>query len=615
MFSAASGYLTQREADYQAARAKGGVALTVLGTNVVHPSSTRDHGVLANLDDSYIPGYRLVADAVHEYGAVLFAQLNHQGGVAERRATPPLEAPSPIPSAIHHDVPHALDVELIHEIARAFGAAAERCQRAGVDGVLVHAAHGYLLNQFLSPLTNQRTDEYGGSAENRMRFLFQVLGAIRAAVGETYPVGVRLNVHEYLPGGIMLNESLPIAERLDASGLIDYLDVSCGVDSDWMSEARHYPSMYFPPATWIELAAEVKKRIRIPVSCAGRIRTPVEAEELIAAGKIDLAQMARALIADPELPNKARTAHHTEIRQCMYISSGCLGRLHRGLPISCVQNPTVGRERAFGEITPSTARRVVIIGGGPAGMQAAVTARQRGHSVILFESEMRLGGQMRIAANAPGRDELLLGIQYLERQLQNLGVDVRLGVEANIEQVLAERPDAVIVATGSTAARFPSDASNVYSVREVLEGQAQVGHNVVVLDGLGRIAAASAADYLASQRHLVTIVTHGYAVGEKIDDTTRPIVEQRLRNGQVRVITGTDVIGMHGGVTLRDAFTLREWSLEADTLVHDLGGRARDELYHTLVVHGITAYRVGDCLAPRGLEEAYQEGFEVAFSL
>src|SRR5581483_7926557 len=216
-----------------------------------------------------------------------------------------------------------------------------------------------------------------------------------------------------------------------------------------------YPGMHFPEGTWVALAAAVKAAISLPVSCAGRIRDPRQAEQLLAAGKLDLVQMARALIADPELPNKAREGRLDEIRPCIYISSGCLGRLYRGSPISCVQNPAVGREREYGEIRPAPApRRVVVVGGGPAGMQAAVVARQRGHAVTLFERERLLGGQMRLAARAPGRGELRRGVQYLEDMLRRLEADVRPGVEATVERVLAERPDAVILASGSEPAPF-----------------------------------------------------------------------------------------------------------------------------------------------------------------
>lgn len=622
VFADPGGYPGQREADYQAARARGGVALSVLGTSVVHPSSSMDYGVLAILDDGYVPAYRRVADAVHEHGAALFAQLNHQGLAARGGgAGRPLQAPSAVASFIHGEVPQTLELALIREIVQAFAAAAARCRRAGVDGVLVHAAHGYLLNQFLSPLTNLRTDAYGGSLDNRLRLLLEVLAAIRAAAGETYPVGVRLSVDEYLPGGLTLDESLAIVRRLDASGLVDYLDVSSGVDYDWLSRSRHYPAMYWPEGTWVDLAARVKAVVGIPVACAGRIRDPAQAERLLAEGKLDLVQMARALIADPEWAQKAREGRVDEIRPCLYVNVGCYGRLYRGLPISCVQNPSVGREGELGVIPRAErARRIAVVGGGPAGMEAALVARQRGHAVVLFERDGRLGGQMRTAARAPGRGELLRGVAYLEHELARLGVDVRLDADAGVDRVLAERPDAVVVATGSDAAPLdavPAGAAGVFSAREVLDGRARPGRRVVVVDGLGRLAAASAADHLAAEGHEVTLVARDYAVGFNIDHTTRPVVERRLREGGVREVTGTAVVGFaDGAVLVRDCFTGREWRLDGvDALVHDVGGRVRDGLYHALVTAGVETHRVGDCVAPRGLEEAYHEGFAVGLAL
>lgn len=634
-FAAPGGYLTEREAAYQAARARGGVALTVLGTNVVHRSSTLDYGVLGNFDDSYIAGYKLVSDAVHEHGAKIFAQLNHQGATAVRKDMPAyLSAPSPFTSYIHNEIPQELDHVLIQEIVDTFGAAAERCKRGGIDGVLIHAAHGYLLNQFLSPLTNQRDDEYGGSLENRMRALLQVLASVRNAAGVDYPIGVRLSVDEYVEGGLKIEDSIEIAKKLDASGLVDYLDISTGVGYDYYSEAKHYPSMQFAPLTWVDFAAEIKRVVKIPVACAGRISTPDDAETLLRQGKMDLVQMARAIIADSEWVNKARAQRVEEIRPCMYISSGCLGRLHRGLGISCVQNPTVGREREFQNISRAqNSKRVLVIGGGPAGMQAAVTAAQRGHRVILMERDAQLGGQARIAANAPGRGEIRSAVAFLEHALKRHGVEVLLKQPFAPEQLdaagIAENFDVVIVATGSDAA-LPkinnADATRMFSVRDVLDGQRttnderskfQAGNRIVVIDGLGRIAASSAAQFLAQHGCQVFITTRGYAIGSQIELTTRPVVERALRELNVTMLSGKEVIAFENNcLTLRDCFTGQISALsEIDALVYDMGGQANDALYRELAARGVNAVRVGDCVAPRGMEEAWREGFESAWSI
>lgn len=616
-FAAPGGYLTEREAAYQAARARGGVALTVLGTNVVHRSSTLDYGVLGNLDHSYIAGYKLVSDAVHEYETKIFVQLNHQGSTAVRKdALPYLSAPSPFASYLHNEIPQEMNRALIQDIVRAFGDAAERCKRGGIDGVLIHAAHGYLLNQFLSPLTNQRTDEYGGSLENRMRALMEVLASVRAATGPEYPIGVRLSVDEYVPGGLTLDVSREICNKLDESKLVDYLDISTGVAYDLYSEAKHYPSMQLPPLTWVDLAAEIKRVVKVPVSCAGRIRTPQEAEELLRDGKIDLAQMARSIIADPEWANKAQANRIEEIRPCMYISSGCLGRLHRGLAISCVQNPTVGREREFATIARAEqVKRILVIGGGPAGMQAAVTAAQRGHTVTLMERGGQLGGQARIAANAPGRAEIRNALVFLERELARYRIEVRLNTRADTTAILANPPDHVIVATGSDAAlpEFAADATRMFSVREVLDETVSLKGRVVVIDGLGRIAASSTAQFLAINGCEVFITSRSYAIGTSIDSTTRPVIERSLREFNVTMLTGKAVVSFEKDVVmLRDCFTGELSTLkDIHALVYDMGGRANDALYHELVAAGINVSRAGDCVAPRGMEEAWREGFEV----
>jgi len=622
-FAAPGGYLTEREAAYQAARAKGGVALTALGTNVVHRSSTLDYGVLANFDDSYIAGYKLVSDAVHQYGAKIFAQLNHQASAAVRQDSPAyLVAPSPFASYLHNEIPQEMSRALIDEIARAFGGAAERCKRGGIDGVLVHAAHGYLLNQFLSPLTNRRMDEYGGSLENRMRALLDVLQSVRGATGAAYPIGVRLSVDEYVDGGLTLDDSLEIAKRLDASGLVDYLDISAGVGYDLYSEAKHYPSMQFSPLTWVELAAEIKRAVKIPVACAGRIATPDEAEALLRAGKMDLVQMARAIIAEPEWVNKARGNRADEIRPCMYISSGCLGRLHRGLGISCAQNPTVGREREFSNIARAEIpKRVLVIGGGPAGMQAAVTAAQRGHTVVLVERDAQLGGQARLAANAPGRGEIRNGLFFLEQELKRHSVQVLLKQTDEIDaDLIAENFEVVIAATGADAAPLQLENTTdarIYSVREVLDNKVELRGRIVVVDGLGRIAASSAAHLLALRGCQVFIAARGYAIGAQIDFTTRPVVERALRELEVTMLTGKTVVAFENErVTLRDCFTGQISALsEINALVYDMGGRANDALYHELLARDLNVVRVGDCVAPRGMEEAWREGFEAGMAV
>lgn len=623
-FAAPGGYLTEREAAYQAARAKGGIALTVLGTNVVHRSSTLDYGVLGNFDDSYVPGYKLVSDAVHQHGAKIFVQLNHQASTAIRNETPTyLSAPSPFASYLHSEIPQEMRRGLIQEIVQAFAHAAERCKRGGIDGVLIHAAHGYLLNQFLSPLTNQRTDEYGGSLENRMRALFQVIQAVRDTTGQAYPLGIRLSVDEYVEGGLILDDSLEIAKQLDTSGLVDYLDISTGVGYDLYSEAKHYPGMYLPPLTWVELAASLKRVVKIPVACAGRISTPYDAEELIRAGKMDLVQLARPIIADPEWVNKARDNHADGIRPCMYISSGCLGNLHRGLGITCVQNPTVGREREFSNIARADIlKRVLVIGGGPAGMQAAVTAAQRGHAVVLIEREANLGGQARIAANAPGRGEIRSAVAFLEQELKRYRVEVLLKhpTEQSDASLIAENFDVVVVATGADAAPLQvqhADPMRIFSVRDVLDFKIELRGRVVVVDGLGRIAASSAAHFLAQRGCTVFITSRDYAIGAQIDFTTRPAIERALRQWRVMMLAGKAVVRYKNErVTLRDCFTGESSELpEIGALVYDMGGRANDALYHELEAHRLNVLRIGDCVAPRGMQEAWSEGFEAGVQI
>ena len=617
------GYPTQRYLDYYAYKAKGGVGvIQPFGSTSVHPSSlSSDWGGIHNWDDSIIPWYEKFAEAAHQYGALLIPQISHRGRRGSTKLTgAPLYAPSDEPEEMHHEIPHVMTKQDIREFVKAYGAAAVRCLKAGCDGVDLCYWGAHLQEQFWSPRSNFRTDEYGGDLANRMRFAVEVLQEVREHVGRDFIVGVRLTGDEMLEGGLDHQELKEIAARLNDLGLIDYFTISGGSGQTLKGLAVHMASLYYPHGVFNHLAASMKEVIDVPVIVAGRIVDPGEAEQVLQNGWADLVGMTRALIADPELPNKAREGRLDDIRTCMGANESCIGRLYQGLPISCTQNPLIGLEAELGEIRPATAtKKVVVIGGGPAGMEAARVARLRGHAVVLFEQEPELGGQIRAAAKAPDRAEYAGSIHWLERQVRKLGVDIRTGVKATAESVLAEEPDVVMICAGSVARRpriTGLDGAHVVGVEDVLLGRDSAGQHVLVLDQDGHMRGPSAALFLAHQGKDVEIVTTRWAVGEELDDTLRPPVVTQLLKAGVRLTPHTELRELaERRARLRNVWSEAEHWQTVDTVVLALGGRAQDQLYHELTGRIQELYVAGDALAPRRLHDALLDATRAARAL
>src|SRR5438093_7026730 len=362
---------------YHEAKARGGCALTIFGgSSSVHPSSpAAAWKQIANHDDSIIPAYRAIADAVHQHGCLVFTQLTHLGrrARADGEEANVLLAPSQIPERVHRDVPHELEGEQIAELVRAFGEAARRCRDGGLDGIEISMAHNHLIDQFWSPLFNQRLDDYGGSLENRMRFAVEVLSEIRHLVGGDFVVGARISGDEFTRGGLTAADMAEIARRLAVSGLIDFLSIIGGGAHTYELQAAAVPNMSYAAGVYVPLAAAIKHAAPgMPIFHASRIVDPVHADRTVAAGQIDVLGMTRALIADPDLPRKAREGRLDDIRTCVGANEGCIDRIYQGKPVTCVQNPATGREGELGQVSKaSVAKKVVIVGGGVAGLEAA----------------------------------------------------------------------------------------------------------------------------------------------------------------------------------------------------------------------------------------------------
>jgi mycofactocin system FadH/OYE family oxidoreductase 2 len=611
---------------YHEAKARGGVALTIVGGSTsVHPSSPASAwNMVANHDDRVVAAYRALAEAIHRHDCLVFSQLTHLG----RRAQSDTEgwhvllAPSQIPERVHREVPHELEPEQIAMLVRAFGDATRRCREGGLDGVELSFAHNHLVDQFWSPLFNRRTDEYGGSLDNRLRFALEVLREIRRQVGADFVVGARISGDEFTDGGLTAEDMAEIARRLAAAGLVDFLSVIGGAAHTFPLQAGVVPNMSYPNGVYVPLAAAIKAAVpELPVLHATRIVDPVHADQVLADGAVDVVGMTRALIADPEMPRKAREGRLDEIRQCVGANEGCIDRIYQGKPVTCIQNPGAGREQELGALAPAPARRrVVVVGGGVAGLEAARVAALRGHEVVLLERAAELGGQVLVAARAPARADYAGIVRFLVRQVEKLGVDCRLRVEATVDAVLAERPEAVVVATGSHPYVPPLpglDGKHVVTDRDVLLDRVDVGERVLLVDDVHTQQGLSAADHLLARGCRVEVVSRLFYPGQDVGITSIvPLYGRLFARGAV-LTPHTDLVAVEGStVVVANVYTGEERRIEGvDTVVLAMGARSTDALYRALKERVVALHAVGDCVAPRGIHHAILEGTRVGRAL
>lgn len=600
---------------YWESKAKGGAGIITTGGMGVHPSAMM---YSFGQPEKTLETFKRAADAVRRHGSCFLVQLWHFGGQAYGTTLghQPWSA-SAVPPMRGGAVPHEMTRDEIKEVIAAFASAAVLCQKAGCDGVELHGAHSYLFCQFMSPYTNRRTDEYGGDMEGRMRFTLETIDAVRAAVGDNYPVGIRVNGDEFIEGGYNLEDMKIMAPMMASTGKLDFIDVSTG---GLMALAP----MYFPIGHSVYLASAIKQVVDIPVCTIGRINDPVQAENILAEGHADIVCMNRALICDPELPRKAREGRIEEIRKCLACSEGCWQRLSQDrhpMGISCTYNPTVGMETVPGwlELIPAqTRKKVMVIGGGPAGLEAARVAAARGHQVSLWEKYGDLGGMVLLASRAPGREDLGELPRYYRYQMKLLGVDVHLGTEVTAETVKKENPDVVIVATGSVP-RVPYDIKgidqdNVVNVRQVLSGRVEVGQNVLIVDGQHHIQGMATADFLAQQGKTVELITEAPTLGSEMEMITMMALRYRLHAAGVKLTPLTQLKEISGNaVRVAFLFTGETRVLEGiDTVVLSYGGVENNELYYALKDAVKEVYSAGDCKGVRKIVWATADGAAVA---
>jgi len=607
---------TERHIYYLAARARGGTGLIVTEEQSVHTTDRAYEKLIEAFKPEVVGGYKKITRAVHEYETKIFAQLNHNGqqcsGLLSRL---PVWAPSPVPDVLFREVPKEMEIEDINEVIDGFRRSAIHVREGGFDGIELQYGHSSLARQFMSPLTNFRSDEYGGSFENRMRFPIEVLAAVRKAIGNDFTLGVRLCADELIPGGITLDDAKMIAKALVATGTVDFMDLSL---STFYNLYLVGGTMHLPLGYTVPLAAGIKEVLSIPVFATGRINDPVLAEKILANGQADMIGMVRAQICDPNIAQKAKKGRLEEIRYCVADNQNCYGRVGLNMPIGCIQNPFVGNEKNEDELhLPKTRfkKRVMIIGGGPAGMWAAKIAAMRGHEVTLYEQENTLGGQVNIAMKGAGREEFGTIIRNERNQLQALKVPVVLGQMVTPEFVFEKAPDAVVIATGSAPKVCPvsgADGPRVFNVWQVLKAEAALGDKILFIDYDGHHQATSTAEYIAGLGKTVHIVTSSLFVGAELGPTQDLyLTRQRLmKKGAtftpdfaVMEIRGTDVHGFN--------VYSNEWKTFSgfDTVVTAMGNRVNDSLYFALKGRVKELHRIGDCVAPRKVDMAIHEGY------
>jgi mycofactocin system FadH/OYE family oxidoreductase 2 len=613
---------SERQMYYWGERAKGGAGLIITEELTVHPTDMAYEKLIDVYHPEVIPGFKKITDYVHQFDARIFAQLNHNGQQCDGSISRlPVWAPSPVPDVLFRETPKEMEPEDIEEVARYYANSAIHVREGGFDGVELQFGHSSLARQFLSPLTNLRQDEFGGSLENRMRAPLKFISAVRRAVGDDFTLGIRMCADEMIPGGLDLAQVQEICARFEASGLIDFVDLSIATFYNlYLVEG----SMHTPLGYTIPLAAGVREKVKLPVFCTGRINDPVMAEKVLANGQADMIGMCRGLICDPFMPKKAEEGRMEDIRYCVADNQGCIGRIGMNKALGCIQNPAIGREKEWGEGTLQPApvkKKVVIVGGGPGGMWAAKMAGRRGHDVTLYDRKDVLGGQVLTAMKGAGRDEFGVIARNEKEQVEKAGATVKTGVEVTPEMVLAESPDAVIVATGSVPKAHPvggADGPAVFNVWQVLEDKPELGEKVCLIDYDGHQRATATAEYLANQDKTVHMITSSLFIGAELGPTQDLYLSrQRLLTKGVTFTPDIAVMEVGGEAGAKEIKGFNVYSNQwhtwgpYDSVVLAMGQQVDADLYFALKGKVKELYRIGDSVAPRKVDMAIWEGHKV----
>lgn len=594
-YAAPNGEVTEKLISYYEARAAGGAGLIIVEASCVELAGKNGPNGLAVYDDSHISGLSKLVRRVKKHGTKIALQLVHRGRCASSLVTgQPVKLVSYVPGFCPESGCVMQESE-IESVIDSYGAAARRAREAGFDAVELHGAHGYLINQFLSPLTNRRTDNYGGTPEKRMHFALRVLERVKAFAGEDFPVIFRMDSLEGYPGGLTIEDTMPIAKALVDAG-VDALHVSAGIYESGLD----VPSAYTPRAWNVDNAAAVRKAVdaRVPVIAVGRICTPEVAENVLEEHKADMIALGREMLADPQFVNKALSGRSAEIIPCIACNEGCIGRTAKNLEAQCALNPSTGMEHlAVSAPASPVDESVWVIGGGPAGMEAALTAARLGRKVTLWEKNPELGGLLNLADNPPDKQELSRIVSSYAARLAACGVDVRTGVEVTADDVIKAAPDHVFVATGSVPVmpRFCASIPGAVPAEEVLSAPSFNFSNALVLGG--GLIGCETAHLLAENGVHVTILEMKPELASDMQARARTILLQKLKELGVTVMTEREVVGPgeNGSILIRNRFGGQETLTGFDKVVVAVGYRPRQNLSADLAAGGVTFHDMGDC--------------------
>ena len=620
---AQDGLPTAQHAAYYAARAQGGAGLIITEEHSTHPTDWPYEKLIHGFRPEVVPGYRRITEAVHAHGTPILAQLNHNGGQASSMYSRlAVWAPSPVADPLFREVPKEVDEREIASIVDGYADVAERCVQGGFDGVELQCSHSSIVRQFLSAATNLRTDRWGGSLENRARLLITLVDAVREAIGRDHALGVRLCGDELLEGGTTIEEAVEVAAIVEATTKVDYLNTSIGVATSSLFAIE--ASMAVRPGYALFIPSAIRRRVTLPVVGVGRFKDALQADRALTEGHCDLVGVVRGQIADPDFARKARSGHGDDVRLCLSCNQECVGRMGLNRWLGCIENPRAGREALPAPTATPSPRRVVVIGAGPAGLQCALSAAQRGHDVTVLERADEPGGQVALAARVPGRAEFGDLVRNLIAELHRAGVVVKTGVDADVSVVAAMDPDVVVVATGSRpstpwwAGDRPDGAPVLLDVTEVLGGAVIEGAEVLVVDELGFHQATSVAELLADRGHRVRIASPSLVVGQDLGVTLD--MEQFWVRATAKGIiqeSSTLVTGLRpGGVATQDVLTGAVGERDCAAVVLALPPLPEDALAETLRAAGrVVVVVVGDARAPRRAHAAIIDGERVGGSL
>jgi 2,4-dienoyl-CoA reductase-like NADH-dependent reductase (Old Yellow Enzyme family)/thioredoxin reductase len=606
-------FVTKQGLDYYAARAKGGVGLIIFETTLVDPAGKHNphqHGIY---DDKFIPGLADVVEAVKEWGAKIAIQIYHAGRQASTEMSGlPVVAPSAIPCRVTQILPREMTTTECAELVESFAQAARRAKQAGFDAVEIHGAHGYIINQFLSPNTNRRTDKYGGDLNGRMTLLLEVVKRTRELVGQDYPLTVRLNADDLVEGGFVLEDCKQVSRKLETVG-INGLHITLSTHEARLNPRiiRDATSMFEPRGVGVSYAEKIKKTVKLPIITVGSI-TPEMGEEILQQGKADFIAMGRGLLADPELPNKLMRGEPEDVRLCIR----CQEHQTRGSESTrCTINAECGFE-SYPMMPPLRRKKVLIVGGGAAGMEAARVTALRGHDVTLYEKNTQLGGHL-IEASVPDFKEDLRNYKdWLIGQIKKLGIKIELGKELTSQIVDDVKPDAMIVATGSTPCYPDIPGINkpiVTTAIDILLGKAKPGKKTIIVGG-GDVGSETAL-YLAQQGNKVTIVEMLPEIASDVSGGIRRVLKRMLTDNGVKILTSTKVIEItDSGVTAID-HGQSVVNIEGDRVILALGLIPQAGLYHELRGKVREIYMIGDCVEPHRVAEATRDGYRVGSTI